>query len=254
MGSTHEVLLVRHGETHGYSDDLGLTERGEAEARARGAQLAAELAPGTMVRMPHARSARGTATAVHLRAALLDALDGGARDSVVVEALYPDPWFDNIRFSLRGRAVDTSAAVQDRLRLGEGELPGWATEVDRFDTDYSAGAAHPIDFWFATPTLYFEPPQLTAYRGWQGILAAGADRTENLVIVACTHSGLMRSFAATALGQDPGEPAYLEDIRVQVDPDGGRASVRYRAHEVVMEIPTELPPWLDRAWLRAHGR
>ena len=35
VDATRTVLLIRHGDTHGYFDDVGLTERGEAQARRR---------------------------------------------------------------------------------------------------------------------------------------------------------------------------------------------------------------------------
>ena len=70
------MVLLRHGETVGYDGDLGLTPLGERQARERGATLAKEIAPGTDVRMPHAQTARATATAVALRAALVDELGG----------------------------------------------------------------------------------------------------------------------------------------------------------------------------------
>src|SRR6478736_2889214 len=60
----YEVVLLRHGETLGYDGDLGLTPLGERQAHERGTALAKEIAPGTDVRMPHARTARATATAV----------------------------------------------------------------------------------------------------------------------------------------------------------------------------------------------
>jgi broad specificity phosphatase PhoE len=37
-----EVRLLRHGETSGYSGDLGLSDRGRAQAREAAAALAAE--------------------------------------------------------------------------------------------------------------------------------------------------------------------------------------------------------------------
>ncbi len=128
-------MLVRHGETIGYDGDLGLTAHREGQARDRGSALAAKIKPGTTVRMPHARTARGTATAVALRAALVEALGGEAVDGIEIGPLYPEPWFDNLRYSLHGRGVDTSDAVTARLAQ-EGELPDWAREYDRFDSDY----------------------------------------------------------------------------------------------------------------------
>jgi broad specificity phosphatase PhoE len=254
-GSEYEVVLLRHGETFGYDGDLGLTPLGEQQAHDRGRELAKELEPGTTVRMPHARTARGTATAVTLRASLVATLGGDDVDGIVVGPLYPDPWFDNLRHARHGEAVDASEAVTARLELPEGALPDWAREYDRFDTDYRAVAAAggPIDYWLHEPTLYFEPPHVAAHRLWRGIAASGADRPERLVVVAATHSAPMRAFIATALGEDPGEPHNLEDIRVRVRPDG-TCTVTYREHVVEMTVPAQLPPWIDRDWFESFGR
>lgn len=75
----YEVVLLRHGQTVGYDDDRGLTDLGERQASERGQALADELEPGTTVVLPHARSARATATAVVLRRELVAALGGLAR-------------------------------------------------------------------------------------------------------------------------------------------------------------------------------
>lgn len=252
--TVYEVVLLRHGETFGYDGDHGLTPLGKQQARDRGAALAAELEPGTTVRMPHARTARGMATAVTLRAALVDALGGEQVDGTEIGPLYPEPWFDNLRYSLHGEAVDTSAAITERFTLA-GELPDWAREYDRFDSDYRAVAAAggPIEYWLHNPTLYFEPPHVAAHRLWRGIAAVGSDRPEQLVVLVSTHSAPMRALAATTLGFDPGEPHNLEDIRVGVRADGA-ATVAFREHTVHMQIPEHLPPWIDGAWFESYGR
>lgn len=245
--SEYEVVLLRHGETVGYDGDLGLTALGEKQARERGVALAAEIAPGTTVRMPHARTARAIATAVTLRLALTD---GGIEPG----PLHPEPWFDNLRFSLHGNGVDTSDAITERLTL-TGELPDWAREYDRFDSDYRAVAAAggPIEYWLRNPTLYFEPPHVAAHRFWRGITEVGRDAPEDLLVVVATHSAPMRAFLATTLGEDPGEPHNLEDIRVRVHP-GGAAHVTFRGHTTAMTVPPQLPPWIDRAWFESYGR
>ena len=98
-----------------------------------------------------------------LRSALVDELGGDRADGTTIGPLYPEPWFDNLRYRLHGgrRHVD---AVTARLALADGELPDWAREYDRFDSDYRAVAAQggPIEYWLHNPTLYFEPPQLAA--------------------------------------------------------------------------------------------
>lgn len=246
----YDVVLLRHGETLGYDGDLGLTPLGEKQARERGAELATEVEPGTTVRMPHARTVRAIATAGALRTALVEAL--GHDDGI--GPLHPEPWFDNLRFNLHGRGADTSAAVTERLGL-RGDLPDWAREYDRFDSDYRAVAAAggPIEYWLRNPTLYFEPPHVAAHRMWRGIATAGIDAPENLLVVVATHSAPMRAFLATALGEDPGEPHNLEGVRVRVEPDGA-AVVRFRGHTITMRVPEHLPPWIDRAWFDSYGR
>jgi broad specificity phosphatase PhoE len=252
--SEYEVVLLRHGETVGYDGDLGLTPRGEQQARDRGAELAAEIKPGTLVRMPHARTARAIATAVTLRAALVEALGGEQVEGTSIGPLFPDPWFDNLRYSLHGQGVDTSDAITQRLTLADGELPDWAREYDRFDSDYRsvAAAGGPIEYWLHNPTLYFEPPHVAAHRMWRGIAEAGGGSDQLLVLVA-THSAPMRAFIATALGHDPGEPHNLEDIRIRVRAGGG-ATVTFRGQTVEMTVPPHLPPWIDRAWFESYGR
>jgi broad specificity phosphatase PhoE len=247
----YEVILLRHGETVGYDGDLGLTPVGEQQARDRGTALAAEIKPGTTVRMPHARTARAIATAVTVRASLAESL----ADGVDLGPLYPEPWFDNLRYSRRGEGVDPSAAVTERLALTGDDLPDWVRELDRFDTDYRAAAAagNPIEYWLRNPTLYFEPPQLAAHRFWRGIAAVADGSAENLLVVVATHSAPMRAFLATTLGLDPGEPHNLEDIRVRVHGDGS-TGVTFRGETTAMTVPEHLPPWIDRGWFESYGR
>ncbi len=248
----YEVVLLRHGETVGYGGDLGLTELGARQARERGTALAAELKQGTAVRMPHGQTARAAATAAALRAALLEAL--GEAQGVEVGQPYAEPWFDNIRFSLHGEAVDTSAAVVESGGV-DGDPPDWVREVDRFNVGDHAvlTAGGPIGYWMHNPTLYFEPPHLAAHRVWRGVVEVGADRPDGLVVLAATHSGPMRAFVATCLGADPGEPHNLEDVRVRVRQDGS-ATVTFREHVVETAVPGQLPPWIDSEWLESFGR
>jgi broad specificity phosphatase PhoE len=193
--------------------------------------------------MPHAPTARATATAAALRAALVEGLDEG--DGTTVGPLYGEADLTNLRFALHGDVVDTSVAVTTRLRLPDGELPDWAREFDRFDSDYRAVAAQggPIEYWLRNPTLHFEPPQLAALRLWRAVAAFGTTAGDRpLLVVATSHSGPMRAIVATAIGRDPGEPHNLEDVRIRVSADGA-ATLSFRDEVVAFtELPT-LPPW-----------
>lgn len=230
------MILIRHGETHGYDGDHGLTALGEDQARRRGAALAAELGAGTVVAMPRARTARATATAEVVHKTLLAA-------GVAAGEPYPAAEFDNLRFALHGEIVDASVAVRARLRLA-GELPHWAAEYARFDSDYGekSKAGGPIEHWLTTPGLYFEPPQAAAYRVWAGIDALADDPAP--VAVVATHSAPMRAFVVTAFGDDSaGEPENLEPIRVTLD--GPTRTVTFRDREYTFPA-TPTSPWFPR--------
>jgi broad specificity phosphatase PhoE len=260
-GPEMRVVLLRHGETHGYFDDVGLTELGETQAREAGRALAKDLAAtlrsGDRVRLPHAPTARGTATAVSLRASMTGALDEelGAGHGIVVGDLEPDDHFDSMRFLYDGEARETTGVAARRLALDpDRPVPDWAREYDRFDSNYGEGSktGGPIDRWLTSTTRYFEPPQIAVYRLWAGVAALAAEPERGRVALVSSHSGPMRAFAAAAIGHDPGEPANLEQIDVRID--GAAATVGFREHRVAVELPSVIPPWIDPAYLHGNRR
>jgi hypothetical protein len=178
------------------------------------------------------------------------------RDDLHLGALRPDVRFDSLQFLHDGAARESSGVAKHRLRHDDGDdaggpLPDWVRAYDRFDTDYGAGSrlGGPIDRWMGLVSLHFEPPQVIAYRAWAGIRALDEEAGTTLV---SSHSALLRGFAAAALGHDPGEPRNLE--HVEVEHDGKRAVVTFRGESADVEVPTELPPWLDPSYLDAGQR
>jgi broad specificity phosphatase PhoE len=244
------VLLIRHGETHGYYDDVGLTEHGEEQVRVKGAELAGELGAGTAVGLVHAPTARATATARMLREVLT-----ARRGDLVLDEPRADARFDSLQFLHDGAARESSGVAAHRLHVetNGAAVPDWARAYDRFDTDYGAGSrlGGPIDRWMDLVSLHFEPPQVVAYRAWAGIRALADGPDEGVTLVA-SHSALLRGFAAAALGHDPGEPRNLE--HVEVVHDGRRATVAFRGERAEVDVPAQLPPWLDPAYLDAGER
>ncbi|MEJ2887156.1 histidine phosphatase family protein [Actinomycetospora aeridis] len=245
------VLLIRHGETHGYFDDVGLTEHGEDQVRAKAEELAADLPESAAVAFPHAPTARATATARGLREVL-----ASRRPDLALGELVTDARFDSLQFLHDGAARESSGVAAHRLRFEEngGGRPDWITAYDRFDTDYGAGSrlGGPIDRWMDLVSLHFEPPQVIAYRAWAGVRALRAGGDERAVALVSTHSALLRGFAAAALGHDPGEPRNLE--HVEIVHDGRRAVVTFRGESVEVGVPLEVPPWLDPSYLDAGER
>jgi broad specificity phosphatase PhoE len=224
-----EVRLLRHGETAGYAGDLGLSDRGRAQARAAAAALAAE-APGA-VTLRHAPSVRAAVTAEVLAEDLRAA-------GAAVEGPHADAGFANFAVAVGGE-VREQAEVFGEYAGAAGtpveELPGWLADLARFRAVHVSGG-DPIELWLTTPLLGFEPPAVAVRRYWRAIRAAAG---EALVVVAA-HSGPMRALAAHAFGRDPGEPDNLEAVAVQLE--GDRARVAYRGETAAIAVPDLAEP------------
>jgi broad specificity phosphatase PhoE len=261
MSAGLRILLIRHGETHGYYDNVGLTPVGEEQAHVKAKELAPQLPAGQQVSISHAPTARATATASVLRASLLAGLADEARTTI--GPLEVDPLFDSLQFLLDGAARESTGVAAARMRLRESSgdrpgdgLPDWAAEYDRFATELgeAARAGGPIDRWMTATTLHFEPPQVAVYRAWAGIRQLARKAGSAPISLVVSHSALLRAFAAAAFGTDHGEPENLEHVTVDVEPGEGLAQVGYRGHQVTVEVPTVMPPWLNPEYIGGERR
>jgi broad specificity phosphatase PhoE len=224
-----EIRLLRHGETAGYEGDLGLSDRGRAQARAAAAQLAAE-AHGA-VALVHAPSVRARVTAEVLAGDL-----AGAR--VAVDGPRADRGFANFTVAAGGD-VREQAEVFGEFADASGtpleELPGWLADLARFRAVHVSGG-DPIELWLKTPLLGFEPPAVTVRRHWRAMLGLpGAPLT-----VVAAHSGPMRALVAHAFARDLGEPDNLEAVTVLLD--GRRARVGFRGESSDIAVPDLAEP------------
>jgi broad specificity phosphatase PhoE len=219
-----ELRLLRHGETAGYEGDLGLSERGEAQAREAAAALADE-AHGA-ARVLHAPSVRARLTADVLA------------DQLGTTAI-PEPGFANFAVAAAGEVREQAEVFGEYAaeRRTLEELPGWLADLARFRHIHVSGG-DPIAFWLTTPLLGFEPPAVTVRRYWRAI-AAVADDT--LTVVAA-HSGPMRALVAHAFHEDLGEPHNLEAVAIHLE--GGRARIGYRGRTAGIAVPDlDEPVW-----------
>ena len=219
-----ELRLLRHGETAGYEGDLGLSERGERQARDAAAALAAE-AHGA-VRVLYAPSVRARLTAE----AIADQLGTTAQ---------VERGFANFTVAAGGEVREQAEVFGEYAaeRRSLDELPGWLADLARFREIHVSGG-DPIAFWLQTPLLGFEPPAVAVRRYWRAI-AAHADET--LTVVAA-HSGPMRALVAHAFHEDLGEPDNLEAVAIQVD--GSRARVDYGGRSTDIAVPDlDEPRW-----------
>jgi broad specificity phosphatase PhoE len=224
-----EIRLLRHGETSGYSGDLGLSDRGRDQARAAAAALAAE-AHGELTLL-HAPSVRARVTAEVLASELTAA-------GVTVEGPRPDRGFANFTVAAGGdvrEQAEVFGEYADAAPAPLEELPGWLADLARFRTVHESGG-DPIELWLKTPLLGFEPPSVAVRRHWRAIGALPASR---LTVVAA-HSGPMRALVAHAFGRDLGEPVNLEAVAVHLD--GRRASVDFRGERASIAVPDVTEP------------
>jgi broad specificity phosphatase PhoE len=220
-----ELRLLRHGETAGYEGDLGLSERGQAQAREAAAALAAE-AHGA-VRLLYAPSVRARLTADVL-AEHLDAEVDGPRS---------ERGFANFTVAAAGDVREQAEVFGEYAgeRRSLDELPGWLSDLARFREIHVSGG-DPIGFWLTTPLLGFEPPAVAVRRYWRAIVAV-ADAT--LTVVAA-HSGPMRALVAHAFHEDLGEPHNLEAVAIHLE--AGRARVDYRGRTADIAVPDLAEP------------
>src|SRR4051812_30605113 len=226
-----EIRLLRHGETAGYSGDLGLSDRGREQARAAAAALAAE-AHGRLTLL-HAPSVRARVTAEVLAA------DLGAA-GVRVDGPRDERGFANFTVAAGGD-VREQAEVFGEYAGAEPrpfeELPGWLADLARFRAVHESGG-DPIELWLKTPLLGFEPPAVAVRRHWRAIRALP---DEKLTVVAA-HSGPMRALGAHAFCRDLGEPENLEAVAVHLD--GDQARVDFRGERATIAVPdVEEPRW-----------
>jgi len=226
-----EIRLLRHGETAGYSGDLGLSDRGRDQAREAAAALAAE-AHGALTLL-HAPSVRARVTAEVL------AQDLGTA-GVDVDGPRAERGFANFTVAAGGEVreqAEVFGEYADAAGTPVEELPGWLADLARFRTVH-VGGGDPIELWLTTPLLGFEPPAVAVRRYWRAILAL----PDAALTVVAAHSGPMRALVAHAFGRDVGEPENLEPVVVHRD--GGRARVDYRGETAEIAVPdADEPSW-----------
>ena len=226
-----EIRLLRHGETSGYSGDLGLSDRGRDQARAAAASLAAE-AHGE-VTLLHAPSVRARVTAEVLAEDL-------AAAGVRVDGPRSERGFANFTVAAGGEVreqAEVFGAYAGAKPAPLEELPGWLADLARFRTVHESGG-DPIELWLKTPLLGFEPPSVAVRRHWRAIRGL----PDAALTVVAAHSGPMRALVAHAFGRDLGEPDNLEAVAIHLT--GDRARVDFGGERASIAVPdVEEPKW-----------
>lgn len=205
---TVRIHWVRHGKIASHRGNVPLTEEGVAQARESGRRLAAELVPGETVHFMHAPTRRTRETVEEIRTSMREAL-GDAELLEVREQLAirnPDLYVAGQRVEM----VSNAEALAEQL-----DAPPVAPErLSEHPFFRAFWAAHDrIGYWIE----HKDPPgeDVVAVARRQMTFAMSLlDIRENRPVryVLSTHSPVLRAILLSYLGEDPGEPEYLEPV------------------------------------------
>ena len=250
-----QVHIIRHGETHGYSTESGLTPLGSWQVHRRGFDISKGVKDGERVHIVCADTNRARQTSEGIRKGLLDGLTMWNRTAEISEVTVMEE-FRNFQVWTPEGLRDVTGAfrlykkeMEKYERVAMGDRPTWLVEIDRFWRTQQGGA-DPITLWTQVPMLNFEPPSATVRRFWAGIQRVQAKHPGDRIIVG-THSGPIRVFAISAFGYDPGEPYNTEEVIVRLV-EGNSAFIAYRNRVQEVQVPDLdlLPDW----WAGLSGR
>jgi broad specificity phosphatase PhoE len=209
--STIRVHWIRHGKVASHKGDVPLTDEGVAQARERGRSLARDLSPNEVVHFMHAPTLRTRQTAEEIRTSMArtpdDASDLDLRQVTEQWAIRnPDIFVAGQRVEL----VSSAEALADQL-----SAPHVAPEILSEHPFFREFWASPdrIGYWVGHPDPPGEDALALARRQTtfaMSLLDTQEDRPVRYVL--STHSPVLRAVSLCYLGEDPGEPEYLEPV------------------------------------------
>jgi broad specificity phosphatase PhoE len=216
--STVRVHWVRHGKIASHRGNVPLTEEGVVQAREMGRILADDLSPGEAVYFMHAPTRRTQQTVEEIRASMKKALDGGGNSELL-----------EVSENLAVRNPDLYVAGQRVEMVSSAET--LAEQLDSPSIAPEALSDHPFFkvFW-ATPDRigywveHEDPPgedTVAVARRQMTFATSLLDIHGDAPVryVLATHSPVMRAILVCYLGEDPGEPEYLESIELVLSTD-----------------------------------
>jgi broad specificity phosphatase PhoE len=219
--------FFRHAEIPSHRGDLPATEAGLAHAEEVGEGLAAACPAGAHVAFLHAPTMRTVQTAEALRRGIERALPPGSE--VRLGAPRVEPAIRNPDLYLAGNRVEMVSAIE-ALAV---QLPDHALSPEELDRHafFSAFVTSPdrIGLWVADDDPPGERADEVAARFFTWARSLGdTERAYARRFVCVTHSGPMRALLRRyVIGEDPGEPDYLEAVELAFD-GGGGARWRFR--------------------------
>jgi broad specificity phosphatase PhoE len=213
-----KVYLLRHGEVESHRGDVPITEAAEHEARRAGRALA-ELEGGT-IRLLTGETRRARDTAARFAEGLESGGVGIIGPDVAFALRNPDLYVSGVRVNMVSSPEALAAQVggidpEDVMRLG-------------FYTEFFASPDR-IGWWLTHP----DPPGETADAVATRVRAFLISLLDPVplrvdVVVAITHSPLLRSLALDLLGRDIGEPPWVTGLVLRFEDDHGISAEMYQ--------------------------
>jgi broad specificity phosphatase PhoE len=198
------LLLLRHGSVESHHGDISVTPRGLGEATEAGRSLGKDLAGRMLVLTGDTRRARETGQALADGARAVGAAVAGP--AVAFALRNPDLYLGGVRVDM----VSSAAALAEQVpHLSAAEAGRVA-----FFADFLMQADR-VGWWARHP----DPPGDDAsavHRRIMSFARSLADTTGPPLVVAVTHSPVLRACALAGLGYDPGEPAWLAGLEAWV--------------------------------------
>lgn len=228
------VHFVRHGRVASHRGDIPVTWEGLQEVEALGSRLLAELESDEVIAILTTATLRARETAIALYQSMQAALEERA-GAATVTILPPaeEPAIRNPDIYVAGRRVEmvsTGEAVAEQIP-GSGLS---AEDIEKLPFYREFFPHHDrVGYWVGHPDPPGEDADAVARRLLTfstSLLDVPSDRPQHYICVS--HSPLLRAFLRRyVLGEDPGEPKFLESVDLHL-PGDGTLTIRFREHTV----------------------
>lgn len=193
------LILLRHAAVASHAGDVPVTEAGAAESERLGRRLGA-LRPG-LITLLAGPTRRARETGEGIACGLARAGSPGVTSPAVTSALRnPDLYLAGHRVDM----VSTASAMADQV---PGVTPGDVARLPFF-AGFLASPER-IGYWLHHPARPGETAAAVAERIRQFAASLSDARPVPDLVVAVTHSPILRALAMEFLCADPGEPGFL---------------------------------------------
>lgn len=201
------LYLLRHGEVASHRGDVPITDAAEHQAHAVGSWFGEHEQDS--IRVLAGETKRAVDTATHLATGVADAGGKVSGPEVAFALRNPDLYVNGVRVNMVSSA-DTLAAQVEGLTADE------VAGLDFFP-DFFASPDR-IGWWLTHENPPGETAAQVATRMSQ-FIASLSDPTGvySDVVVAVTHSPLLRAVGLDHLGRDIGEPRWITGLLLTVD-------------------------------------